>query len=163
MQGVSFEVSIQKTEYGPLGQDMLEFLISTNPGTAAKPLRKIASGGELSRIMLVLKKILREKSGVNVLIFDEVDSGVSGAVARAVGEKLHTLASHSQVLCITHLPQVASLADKHFRVEKQVVKQDTMSLVRELSKDERIHEVARMLSGHTVTEAARQSAKELLR
>ena len=111
--------------------------------------------------MLVLKKALRERTGVNVLVFDEVDSGVSGGVARAVGEKLKALAQCSQVICITHLPQVASLADHHLLVEKSGRK-FTTSVVREIKGEERVQEIARMLAGYKITKASRQSAVELL-
>ena len=152
----------------PDGIDSVEFLISPNRGEPARPLRQIASGGELSRIMLVLKKVLKERTGVNVLVFDEVDSVVSGAVARAVGEKLKALSAGSQVICITHLPQVASLADAHIFVQKQEVggrgaARRTIRVVRELSPDERVDEGARMLAGREVTKASRESARELLR
>jgi DNA repair protein RecN (Recombination protein N) len=150
-----------KGDLGENGKDSFEFLIATNKGEAPEALRKIASGGELSRITLVLKKILRDRSGVNVLVFDEVDTGISGKVARAVGEKLAQLAENSQVLCITHLAQVASLAHSHFLVSKHS-KERTLSVVKELSVDERVDEVARMLSGMTVTEASRVSARELM-
>lgn len=161
MKGASLDVVQIREALGPDGIDKLEILISTNKGEAMKALRDIASGGELSRILLVLKKILRDKSGVNVLVFDEVDSGVSGSVARAVGEKLLALADHSQVICITHLAQIASLAEHHLYVEKEVGKR-TKSIVRELSAEERVEEVARMLAGHTITKASRESARELL-
>ncbi len=143
------------------GADRIEFLISTNKGEPAKQLRQVASGGELSRIMLVLKKILRDRSGVNVLVFDEIDTGISGAVARAVGEKLKELAVTSQVLCITHLPQVASLADRHLLVNKSSSKR-IGTQVTVLSYEERVDEIARMLSGYTITASSRESAKELL-
>ena len=148
-------------ELSALGADRCQFLISTNPGHSVKPLKEVASGGELSRIMLVLKKALRERTGVNVLVFDEVDSGVSGGVARAVGEKLKALAQCSQVICITHLPQVASLADHHLLVEKSGRK-FTTSVVREIKGEERVQEIARMLAGYKITKASRQSAVELL-
>ncbi|MCB0332682.1 MAG: DNA repair protein RecN, partial [Bdellovibrionales bacterium] len=119
------------------------------------------SGGELSRIMLVLKKVLRDSSGVDVLVFDEVDTGVSGSVARSVGEKLKQLSAGSQVVCITHLAQVASFADRHFLVEK-VVGDRTTSVIRPLLDEERIEEIARMLAGYKITAASRESARELL-
>ena len=143
------------------GIDKGEFLFSSNKGETEKPLRQIASGGELSRIMLILKKILRDRSGVNVLVFDEVDTGVSGSVARAVGQKLKSLADMSQVICITHLPQVASFADAHILVEK-VVGERTNSEVKILNEEERVYEIARMIAGYKVTEASKESARELL-
>ncbi len=161
MKGASLETSINRDNFGQDGIDRLEIRISTNKGEPMKALRDIASGGELSRILLVLKKILRDRSGVNVLVFDEVDSGVSGSVARAVGEKLKALSGHSQVICITHLAQIASLADHHLLVEKKVGSRTT-SVIRSLRHEERVDEVARMLAGHTITDSARHSARELL-
>lgn len=155
------EASFEKTALNTQGFDSVELQIATNKGHALLPLREIASGGELSRIMLVLKKVLRERSGVNVLIFDEVDSGISGSVARAVGQKLKALATDTQVLCITHLPQVASMADHHFLIEKQHGDR-TKSLIRSLNEEARIKEIARMLAGYKVTEASLASARELL-
>ena len=166
MPGVSLTLSHVEKNLGADGKDQLEFLIATNKGEEAKPLRQVASGGELSRIMLVLKKVLRERTGVNVLVFDEVDTGISGAVARAVGEKLRALSEGSQVLCITHLPQVASLADHHILVEKSEVKVGreirTVSTIRVLEQKDRIDEIARMLSGKEITVASKESALELL-
>ncbi len=161
MKDARLKILITDTELSPLGTESIEFLISTNKGEEFKPIKQVASGGELSRIMLVLKKVLRDRSGVHVLVFDEVDSGISGGVARAVGEKLRALAQEGQVICVTHLAQVASLADRHLLVEKSVGKR-TSSIVRELKSDERVDEIARMLAGFKVTEASRASAKELL-
>lgn len=161
MPGARLGAQFTATPLGAHGLETLELMIATNKGEPLKPLRQVASGGELSRILLVLKKVLQERSGIHVLIFDEIDAGVSGGVARAVGEKLKALAKHSQVLCITHLPQIASLADKHLLVEKQVGKR-TVSVVRELSREEKIDEIARMLAGYQITAASRESARELL-
>ncbi len=161
MRGARLELRLEAADLGPLGRDRGEIFLSTNKGEPLLELRRIASGGELSRIMLVLKKILKDRSGVNILVFDEVDSGISGGVARAVGQKLKQLAQHSQVICITHLAQVASLADRHLLVGKKVGKR-TISVVKELSEEERIEEVARMLAGYEVTPAARESARELV-
>ncbi len=161
MAGARLGLKQEEVAYGQSGKDRLEILIATNKGEPLKPLRQVASGGELARVMLVLKKVLRDQTGVNVLVFDEVDSGVSGGVARAVGEKLKSLASHSQVLCITHLPQIASLADKHFLVEKLVGKR-AVSRVREIDGEEQVEEIARMLAGYKVTNSSRESARELL-
>lgn len=162
MKECRFVVSFTPTDPGPRGSDKVEFLIAPNKGEKEKSLRQVASGGELSRITLVLKKILRDSTGVNVLVFDEVDTGVSGAVARAVGEKLEALASNSQVICITHLAQVASLADTHLLVTKSS-KDRTVTSVRTLTKTEQIDEVARMLSGFEITKAARDTAKSLMK
>ncbi len=161
MPGAKLKAQFTPTPLGPHGLETLELMIATNKGEPLKPLRQVASGGELSRILLVLKKVLQERSGINVLIFDEIDAGVSGGVARAVGEKLKALSKYSQVLCITHLPQIASLANKHLLVEKQVGKR-TISIVRELNDEQKIDEIARMLAGYKITAASRESAKELL-
>lgn len=157
-----FAVNVESETPAADGADRVEFMISTNKGEPPRALRQVASGGELSRIMLVLKKVLRERSGVSVLVFDEVDSGVSGSVARAVGEKLRAIAEDSQVICITHLPQVASLANAHFLVEKNSSGARTVSRIRELTGEERVEEIARMLAGFKITAASRASARELL-
>lgn len=143
------------------GSDIFEFYISTNKGEEKKKLGSVASGGELSRVMLVLKKVLRDHSGVNILIFDEIDTGVSGSVARAIGEKLKAIAASCQVVCITHLAQVASLGRRHLLIEKVSGKR-TQTIVREIVGDEQLEEIARMISGHKVTEASKSTAKELL-
>ena len=161
MGGARLEVRLVETEPTPRGLDKVDFLMATNKGEVPAPLHQIASGGELSRVMLVLKKILREQSGVNVLIFDEVDTGISGGVARSVGRMLKDIASQSQVVCITHLPQVASLSDKHFLVHKEVGDR-AVTVVRALTEGEKVDEIARMLAGFTITDASRASARELI-
>jgi len=161
MPSAVLEVEFLQSDIGLAGVDKVEILISTNKGEPCKPLKSVASGGELSRIMLVLKKILRDRSGVNVLVFDEVDTGISGGVARAVGEKLKALSARSQVLCITHLAQVASLGERHLLVEK-IVNERTQTKIRTIEGEERVDEIARMLAGYKITEATRVSAKELL-
>jgi DNA repair protein RecN (Recombination protein N) len=161
MSHASFEVRFSQTEPTATGTDRAEFLISTNKGEPFAPLIQIASGGELSRVMLVLKKILRERSGVNVLIFDEVDAGISGGVARSVGLMLKEISTQSQVVCITHLPQVASLSDRHFLVNKEVGER-AVTVVKQLSEDEKVDEIARMLAGYKITDASRVSARELI-
>lgn len=144
------------------GIDKIEFLISTNPGEPVKPLAKIASGGEISRIMLALKSIFSIKHGVTSLIFDEVDTGVSGRVAQAIAEKIHAISSNSQVLCITHLPQVAAMADTHLYITKDQTEQKTSTNISTLTKADQVEEIARMIAGVEVTELTRQHAKELL-
>lgn len=151
-----------ETAYGPAGQDTVEFVFSANPGEPLKPLAKVASGGELSRVMLALKTILAESDRVPVLIFDEVDAGVGGAVAEVMGRRLRDLSRHHQVLCVTHLPQVGSQAHAHYVVEKQVYQQRTVTHVRLLTERERKEEVARMLAGVTVTKNARAAAAEMI-
>lgn len=143
------------------GIDSGEFKFSANKGEGLKPLKNIASGGELSRLTLVIKKLIKEERGVNVLVFDEVDTGVSGSVARAVGQKLKDLGKNSQVICITHIPQVASLADQHLFVFKNSAER-TRSAVKVLTVNERTEEIARMLSGDKITKASLKAAEELL-
>jgi DNA repair protein RecN (Recombination protein N) len=145
------------------GLETGEFLLSPNPGEELRPLARIASGGELSRILLALNSVAALDTRSKVLVFDEVDAGIGGAVAEVVGRKLKALAKRHQVLCVTHLPQVASLADQHFSVQKRVEKGRTLTEARALSHDERIDEVARMLAGEAVTDSARKYARELVR
>lgn len=144
------------------GLDAVEFYIQTNPGEGAKPLVKIASGGELSRMMLAMKTIFSREQGITSIIFDEVDTGVSGRVAQAIAEKIAVIGRYSQVLTITHLPQVAAVADNHYFIEKQVVGDRTETSIHTLSEDERVNEVARMLSGDELTEAAKENARDLI-
>ena len=144
------------------GIDNMEFYISTNPGEDMKPLAQVASGGEISRIMLAIKAMLAEKDNIPVLVFDEIDIGISGRVAEAVGERLHELSKYHQIICITHLPQIASKADTHYLVEKNVKSGRTFSTVRELSLAERKEAVASLLAGSEVTDSARKQAEEML-
>jgi len=144
------------------GLDRIQFEISTNLGEPLKALHKVASGGELSRMMLAIKKIFAKHQGVTSVIFDEVDTGVSGRVAQAMGEKIVHISNHSQVLCITHLPQVAAMADTHLYICKQEKDQRTFTSVRELSTDERINELSRMMTGPKLTTTAKEHSKELL-
>jgi len=144
------------------GIDRVEFLIAPNKGEDPRPLRKIASGGELSRALLALKRVLAEKGPAGLYVFDEVDAGVSGAIAEVIGRAIAEVARHRQVLCITHLPQIAALSDQHFVVGKSEAKGRTTSTVRRLSDQERIEEIARMIGGVKVGDAARRAALELL-
>ncbi len=144
------------------GIDRIEFYVSTNPGEDAKPLIKVASGGEVSRIMLSLKSVLAKNEHLPLLIFDEIDTGVSGKVARKVGMALKDLASYHQTISITHLPQIAALAGHHYAVEKKKSGDRVVSSIRKLSETERLEEVAKLLSGENVTEAALGSARELI-
>ncbi len=146
----------------PTGLDHVEFVAQTNPGQLAQPLRKIASGGELSRIMLALKGILAKGDRVDVLVFDEIDSNVGGRLGSVIGNKLRGLADSHQVLCITHLPQIASYADRHFTVRKEVTGGKTESQVRRMDGPERLQEIAEMIGGHKITDTTRAQAKELL-
>ena len=147
---------------GPRGADRIEFLISPNPGEEPRPLAKIASGGELSRIMLALKTILAAGDNIPTLVFDEVDAGIGGAVAEEVGKKLKKVAGGRQVFCITHLPQIASLASRHYGVLKTVMKERTLTEARLLEDRERVDEIARMLGGKTITEATLTHAAEMI-
>ncbi|WP_025726757.1 DNA repair protein RecN [Heyndrickxia ginsengihumi] len=144
------------------GLDNVEFYISTNPGEPLKPLTKVASGGELSRIMLALKTIFSKHQGVTSIIFDEVDTGVSGRVAQAIAEKIYQVSIHSQVLCISHLPQVASMADTHFFIMKETSQGRTRTKVKTLNKEEKIKEIGRMISGVEMTDLTKQHAQELI-
>jgi DNA repair protein RecN (Recombination protein N) len=147
---------------GPAGRDRVEFFLSSNPGEPPKPLGRVASGGELSRIMLALKTVLAEMDQVPVLVFDEIDTGVGGAVAAAMGTRLRKLGAFHQVFCITHLPQVASQAEHHLLVEKGLDSQRTSTSVRVLKGMGREEEIARMLSGPTITKKVRETAAELI-
>ena len=166
MERTRFSVEVSRltgdAPFGQAGQDTVGFMFSANPGEPLKPLAKVASGGELSRVMLALKTILAESDRVPVLIFDEVDAGVGGAVADVMGARLRNLSRHHQVLCVTHLPQVGSQAHAHYLVEKQVRLNRTVTQVRLLSLDEQEEEVARMLAGVTVTKKARAAAAEMI-
>jgi DNA repair protein RecN (Recombination protein N) len=148
--------------YGPDGADRVEFLLSTNAGEPLKPMSRVASGGELSRVMLALKSVLADVDHVPVLVFDEIDTGVGGAVAAMIGKRLRELGRYHQVLCITHLPQVASQAQHHFSVEKSEVKGRTVTTVRSLTGMSRESEIARMLGGERITQKTRSAAAELI-
>jgi DNA repair protein RecN (Recombination protein N) len=145
------------------GIDLIEFYISTNLGEEPKPLAKVASGGEISRIMLALKSVLAKNERLPLLIFDEIDVGISGRIAQAVGKSLKNLSAYHQILAITHLPQIAGLADVHYVVEKTEEKKRTITTVRRLREQERVHEVARLLSGEEITEAGLAGARELIK
>jgi len=159
-----FSTAIETSATQPMssGIDQVEFMVATNPGASAGPLKTIASGGELSRFVLAMKAALAAQESRTVIIFDEVDAGVGGAVADAVGERLARLARDAQVLVVTHSPQVASRADWHWRGEKSQGKKTTRTTVKVLAADERIEEIARMLSGAKVTKEARAAAQTLL-
>ncbi|SDK56061.1 DNA repair protein RecN [Sediminibacillus albus] len=147
----------------PNGFDIVKFLITTNPGEPLKEINKVASGGELSRIMLALKKIFSKHQGVTSVIFDEVDTGVSGRVAQAIAEKIYGISSGSQVLCISHLPQVASMADTHLLIEKHVSNERTSTSVVELDSPASVEEISRMITGAELTETTKEHAKELIK
>jgi DNA repair protein RecN (Recombination protein N) len=144
------------------GFDQVEFVVQTNPGLTAQPLRKIATGGELSRVMLALKGILAQSDRISVLVFDEIDANIGGRLGSILGSKLRRLASHHQVLCITHLPQIASYADRHLTVRKEVIGDATETKVRAMEGAEREQEIAEMIGGHRITDITRAQARELL-
>ena len=162
LDSARFRTGVATAEPGPSGTDRIEFEVSTNPGSPFGPLTRIASGGELSRFILALKVALAEAGTAATMIFDEVDRGVGGAVASAIGERLARLAQESQVLVVTHSPQVAARASHHYRIEKSHGAAGTRTTVRKLSADERREEIARMLSGALITEEARAQASRLL-
>lgn len=155
-------VDSEKYKFNSKGFDEVEFLISTNPGEDLKPLSKVASGGEVSRIMLSLKTILANNDKLPLLIFDEIDTGVSGRIAQKVGNALKSLSTYHQIIAITHLPQIAGLAEQHFAVEKISIGTRVVSSIRPLEDDEKVNEVAKLISGEDVTEASIESAKELM-
>lgn len=159
---VSFDMQFDQLDhYTSNGTDDGEFMISTNPGEPLKPLRNIASGGEMSRIMLAMKTVLAENDAIDTLIFDEIDSGISGRTAQAVSEKLSVVARDHQVVCITHLPQIAAMADRHFLIEKQVEGGATVSRISLLSREGSSRELARMLGGTEITEKVLENAEEM--
>lgn len=164
MDKAVFEVEfLNNSKLYSKGIDKVEFYIQTNPGEEMGPLAKIASGGELSRIMLALKTIFSQKMGVTSIIFDEVDTGVSGRVAQAIAEKISQISNNSQVLCITHLPQVAAIADNHYYISKSVNDGRTETSLEELDEKQKIREIARMLSGSEITELTLKHAEELIK
>lgn len=159
---VRFEMKFELTaDYTANGTDDAEFLISTNPGEPVKSLGKVASGGELSRIMLAIKTILADTDAIETLIFDEIDSGISGRTAQMVSEKMNVLGRNHQIICITHLPQIAAMADAHFLIEKSVENKTTHSNIHELNDEEKVDELARMLGGVEITDKVRESALEM--
>ncbi|HMO09013.1 MAG TPA: DNA repair protein RecN [Paracoccaceae bacterium] len=162
LERARFETVLSAADPGPEGADAVTFTVATNPGAPAGPLDRIASGGELSRFLLALKVCLAGSAPGQAMIFDEIDRGVGGATAAAVGRRLQALAAGAQVLVVTHSPQVAALAGRHFRVEKQVAGGATLTTVTPLDPAGRVDEIARMLAGDTVTDAARGAARELL-
>ena len=159
---VSFVMEIRRLDhYTAEGWDEAEFLISTNPGEPVKPLREVASGGEPSRIMLAIKTVLADTDQIPTLIFDEIDTGISGRTAQSVSEKLREISKTHQVICITHLPQIASMADVHFEIAKSVSQGKTVTRIKPLNREESVEELARLLGGAKITDAVRQNALEM--
>ncbi|MBL6537494.1 DNA repair protein RecN [Streptococcus suis] len=162
MEKARFQVQFFKGKFNREGNQTVEFYIATNPGEDLKPLVKVASGGELSRLMLAIKSALARKEGKTAIVFDEVDTGVSGRVAQAIAQKIYKIGQFGQVLAISHLPQVIAIADHQFFIEKVSDQEKTISRVRLLEMEERIEEIAKMLAGDTVSAAARAQARELV-
>ena len=163
MDKADFKVVFTKGKFNREGNETVAFHISTNPGEDFKPLVKVASGGELSRLMLAIKSAFSRREDKTSIVFDEVDTGVSGRVAQAIAQKIYKIGNHGQVLAISHIPQVIAISDYQYFIEKQSSKVTTVSTVRLLNQEERIEEIAKMLAGDNVTQAARQQAKELLK
>jgi len=165
MEGGRFDIAVNDSGQEGLsdhGSDQIEFLVSANPGQPLKALNKVASGGELSRISLAIQVVAAQDTDIPTLIFDEVDSGVGGAVAETVGRQLQTLGKHRQVLCVTHLPQVAAQAHNHLQVQKSRVEDTTQTQIKQLSAEQRVDEIARMLGGQTITDSTLQHAEDML-
>jgi DNA repair protein RecN (Recombination protein N) len=158
---MQIEVKLEK-EHNERGFDSVNFLISTNPGEPLKPLEKVLSGGELSRIMLAFKCVFADKEDISTLIFDEIDTGISGTVGQRVGEKMYQVSLGHQVLCITHLPQIAILSDHHYFVSKEVNNSKTYTKIKLLNKEEKIMQVASMMGGNKITEATIKNVREML-
>jgi len=171
MERTTFRIEVSPTDWGPAGADRVQFLVSTNPGEQPRPMERVASGGELSRIALALKtctsepagKRMRAALGARTLVFDEVDAGVGGSAAESVGRRLKRTAAASQVLCVTHLPQIAGFADHHYHVAKAERNGRTIATIDELTGDNRIREIGRMLSGQRLTDEALLQAKQLVK
>ena len=158
---VQFSMEFRQTDYSANGTDEAEFMISTNPGEPVKPLAKVASGGELSRIALAVKTVMADTDEIPTLIFDEIDSGISGRTAQMVSQKMKLLAGTHQIICITHLPQIAAMADVHFLIEKSVENNETISRIHPLNEEESVQELARMLGGVEITDTVIQNAREM--
>ncbi|MCF1633785.1 DNA repair protein RecN [Streptococcus gallolyticus] len=163
MEKADFQVQFTKGKFNRDGNEAVEFYISTNPGEGFKPLVKVASGGEISRLMLAIKSAFSRKEDKTSIVFDEVDTGVSGRVAQAIAQKIYKIGSNGQVLAISHLPQVIAIADYQFFIEKRSDENTTVSTVRLLTEEERVEEIAKMLAGSDITEMAREQARELLK
>lgn len=162
MPGTRFDIEFSEAEWSADGIDRIQFLFSPNPGEGLKPVAKIASGGELSRVMLAIRRTISDRGGIGVYLFDEIDAGIGGQTASVVGKKLQSVSKYNQVICITHLPQVAAYAAAHFSVTKKIASGRTLSQIRLLKDKSRVDELARMLGGLNVTERSRAHAKDLI-
>ena len=159
---VRFEIAFKKlAEPNENGGDEVCFMISTNPGLPLRPLASVASGGELSRIMLAIKAVMADKDAVETLIFDEIDTGISGRTAQKVSEKMAVIAKNHQLLCITHLAQIAAMADQHYIIEKKPANSKTVTNIGLLSEEESVQELARILGGARITDTVLESAREM--
>ena len=162
MKNASFSIGIErKKAFGADGNDAVDFMISPNPGEPEKPLRRIASGGEMSRVMLAIKTVMADADHMDTVIFDEVDTGVSGRTAQQVAEKLMTISRRRQILCITHLPQIAAMADTHFLIEKNTEEDRTVTKVHPLPHENATQELARLIGGAEITGATLEAAREM--
>ncbi|MBQ6538560.1 MAG: DNA repair protein RecN, partial [Eubacterium sp.] len=157
-----FDIEIRElSDYTSKGLDEVEFIISNNPGEPMRSLAKVASGGELSRIMLAIKSVFAESDDIDTLIFDEIDTGISGRTAQAVSEKMAAIGRSHQIICITHLAQIAAMADKHFVIEKNVSEERSATVIKPLAETESVEELARILGGAVITDAVRENAREM--
>lgn len=162
MKGVSFKVNFKETNYSQNGNNEIEFMISFNLGEDLKPIYKVASGGEMSRFMLAFKTILADIDEIDTIVFDEIDTGISGIAAQVVGDKLHNIAKKKQILCITHLPQIAANADTHFCISKKSDENRTYTTIRRLKDEESINEIARLIAGSNITNTTIEHAREIV-
>lgn len=162
MKNVVFEVSFGKSTFNAKGQDDIEFMISFNLGEDIKPIYKVASGGEMSRFMLAFKTILADIDEIDTLVFDEIDTGISGIAAQIVGEKLSFIAKKKQIICITHLPQIAANADTHYCIEKKTSNERTFTVISRLDDNQRKDEIARLIAGSNITEKTMEHASEII-
>jgi DNA repair protein RecN (Recombination protein N) len=163
MKNVVFEVDFKVLDnFSQKGQDDVEFMISFNLGEDIKPIYKVASGGEMSRFMLAFKTILADIDEIDTLVFDEIDTGISGIAAQIVGEKLSNIAKKKQILCITHLPQIAANADTHYCIEKKTSNDRTFTIINRLNDEERKNEIARLIAGSNITEKTMEHASEII-
>ncbi|MBP5197594.1 MAG: DNA repair protein RecN, partial [Lachnospiraceae bacterium] len=159
---VDFQIKTDRNEnITAEGFDDIEFMLSTNPGESVRPLKDVASGGELSRTMLAIKTVLAKEDFIDTLIFDEIDSGISGKTAWKVSEQLNVLSGSHQIICITHLPQIAAMADSHFLIEKSSSKDNTITDIKEITEESSVEELARLLGSDSLTEAALENAREM--
>ena len=164
MKNVVFDIEFKENEkLNSNGKDIVKFLISTNKGESLKDLSKIASGGEISRIMLALKIVFSKVDNISCLIFDEIDTGISGETVIKIAEKLKQLSKNVQIICVTHSPQIAAKADNHYHIYKEVVKDSTNTKIKYLNEEERVNEIARILSGNNITEASKIIVREMMR